>query len=83
MYDEFLNCEEYDYLKNVLSAMCDFEEVNEEDADYLNIELDDEKNADLYDIENIIQDLYENNKLSSAHYDELMGMLDELKDVDD
>ena len=62
MYDGHIYCEEYKELKDYL-------------ADIINGEIDD---YDIEELENHIQELYDEGKMSSAQYDDLMGYVQDM-----
>ena len=53
----------------------DYNEVKQSIIDYIN---GDNDKIDLEEISEYLQDLYENNKIPSTQYDELMGYLQDL-----
>lgn len=53
----------------------DYEEIKEKIEDILNNETDE---YDIEEIENEIQYLYDNDKMPSSQYDELMGMIQDI-----
>ena len=62
MYDGHIYCEEYKELKDYI-------------ADIINGEIDD---YDVEELENHIQELYDDGKMSSAQYDDLMGYVQDM-----
>lgn len=62
MYDSHIYCEEYSELKNTIISI-------------LNNEID---NYDLDVLSNHIYELYQDGKMSSYQYDELMSYIDDL-----
>lgn len=62
MYDGHIYCEEYKELKDYI-------------ADIINGEIDD---YDIEELENHIQELYDEGKMSSAQYDDLMGYVQDM-----
>ena len=62
MYDGHIYCEEYKELKDYI-------------ADIINGEIDD---YDIEELENHIQELYDDGKMSSAQYDDLMGYVQDM-----
>ena len=62
MYDGHIYCEEYKELKDYI-------------ADIINGEIDD---YDVEELENHIQELYDEGKMSSAQYDDLMGYVQDM-----
>ncbi len=63
MYDSHIYCEEYKEIKDLL-------------ADIINGEIED---YDLDAIEDNIQELYDNDEMSSSQYDDLMSYVMDLK----
>ena len=62
MYDGHIYCEEYKELKDYI-------------ADIINGEIDD---YDVEELENHIQELYDEGKMSSTQYDDLMGYVQDM-----
>lgn len=62
MYDSHIYCEEYRDFKNYI-ADC----INGEIPDY-----------DVEDLANHIQELYDNNEMSSSQYDDLMSYIQDM-----
>lgn len=62
MYDGHIYCEEYKELKDYI-------------ADIINGEIDD---YDIEELENHIQELYDEGKMSSTQYDDLMGYVQDM-----
>ena len=62
MYDGHIYCEEYKELKDYI-------------ADIINGEIDD---YDIEELENHIQELYDEGKMSSSQYDDLMGYVQDM-----
>ena len=62
MYDGHIYCEEYKELKDYI-------------ADIINGEIDD---YDVEELENHIQELYDDGKMSSSQYDDLMGYVQDM-----
>lgn len=62
MYDSHIYCKEYKELKDYI-------------VDILNGEIE---NYDVEKLSNHIQELYDNNEMSSSQYDDLMGYVQDL-----
>lgn len=62
MYDSHIYCKEYKELKDYI-------------VDMLNGEIE---NYDVEELSNHIQELYDNNEMSSSQYDDLMGYVQDL-----
>ena len=62
MYDGHIYCEEYKELKDYI-------------ADIINGEIDD---YDIEELENHIQELYDEGKMSSGQHDDLMGYVQDM-----
>ena len=62
MYDSYIYCKEYKELKDYI-------------IDILNGEIE---NYDVEKLSNHIQELYDNNEMSSSQYDDLMGYVQDL-----
>lgn len=62
MYDGHIYCEEYKELKDYI-------------ADIINGEIDD---YDVEELENHIQELYDDGRMSSSQYDDLMGYVQDM-----
>ena len=62
MYDSHIYCKEYKELKDYI-------------IDILNGEIE---NYDVEELSNHIQELYDNNEMSSSQYDDLMGYVQDL-----
>lgn len=62
MYDGHIYCEEYKELKDYI-------------ADIINGEIDD---YDVEELENHIQELYDDGRMSSSQYDDLMGYVHDM-----
>lgn len=62
MYDGHIYCEEYKELKDYI-------------ADIFNGEIDD---YDVEELENHIQELYDDGRMSSSQYDDLMGYVQDM-----
>lgn len=62
MYDGHIYCEEYKELKDYI-------------ADIINGEIDD---YDVEELENYIQELYDDGRMSSSQYDDLMGYVQDM-----